>query len=128
MEAFELYLYRRILCIPWVQRVTNEEVLRRMGKQKGLTIKQRKTSCIGHVMRDGKYEFLRLIIEGKIQGNRSTFVWIRRLKKKNCIWNTVYTYETLNFFMHVSACSVNKLLLLQKTNNLKIPACHGASP
>lgn len=73
LEAFEMYLYRRILRISWVQRVTNEEVLRRMGKQKELllTIKHRKTSYIGHVMRGDKYEFLRLIIEGKIQGKRS---------------------------------------------------------
>lgn len=73
LEAFEMYLYRRVLRISWVQKVTNEEVLRRMGKQKELllTIKQRKTRYIGHVMRGDRYEFLRLIIEGKIQGKRS---------------------------------------------------------
>jgi len=30
IEAFELWLYRRILKIPWTVRITNAEVLRRM--------------------------------------------------------------------------------------------------
>lgn len=45
IEAFEMYLYRRMLRIAWVQRITNNEVLNRMQKQKELllTIKVRKT-------------------------------------------------------------------------------------
>lgn len=73
IDAFEMYIYRRILRISWVQRVTNVAVLNRMCKQKELmlTIKERKTRYIGHIMRGEKYELLRLIIEGKIQGKRS---------------------------------------------------------
>jgi len=33
IDAFEMYLCRRILLI-WVDRITNEEVLRRIGKGK----------------------------------------------------------------------------------------------
>jgi len=32
IEAFELWLYRRILKIPWTARITNAEVLKRMKK------------------------------------------------------------------------------------------------
>lgn len=73
LDAFEMYIYRRILRISWVQRVSNVEVLNRMRKQKELmlTIKERKTRYIGHIMRGKKYELLRLIIEGKVQGKRS---------------------------------------------------------
>ena len=73
IDAFEMYIYRRILRISWVQRITNEEVLNRMRKKKELllTIKIRKTRYIGHIMRGEKYELLRLIIEGKVQGKRS---------------------------------------------------------
>ena len=73
MNALELYFYRRMLRISWVQKVTNEEVLARMGKQRELllTFKERKTRYFGHVMRGDKYELLRLIIQGKIAGKRS---------------------------------------------------------
>lgn len=44
IEAFELWLYRRILKIPWIARITNAEVLRRMNKDTELvnTIKIKK--------------------------------------------------------------------------------------
>lgn len=44
IEAFEMWCYRRKLRIPWVDKVSNEEVLRRMNKSKetGNTIKKRK--------------------------------------------------------------------------------------
>ena len=73
IQAFEMYLYRRLLRIPWILKVSNDEVLRRMEKQRELllTIKQRKTQYLGHVMRGKKYQLLQLIIEGKIQGKRS---------------------------------------------------------
>ncbi|CAI6350836.1 unnamed protein product [Macrosiphum euphorbiae] len=34
LDAFELWLYRRILRISWTEKITNIEVLRRMGKEK----------------------------------------------------------------------------------------------
>lgn len=73
IEAFEMYIYRRILRIPWTKRITNAEVLQRMNTNKELllTLKERKIEYFGHVMRGNKYEILRLIIEGKIQGKRS---------------------------------------------------------
>ena len=45
IEAFEMWTYRRLLSIPWTDRVTNEEVLRRMKKQRELltNIMKRKT-------------------------------------------------------------------------------------
>lgn len=74
MNAFDMFINRRILRIPWIQKVTNDEVLQRMGKQKELldtTIKERKMQYLGHVLRGERYELLRLIMEGKVQGKRS---------------------------------------------------------
>ena len=34
IDAFEMYIYRRLLRIPWVLKISNEEVLHRMKKQK----------------------------------------------------------------------------------------------
>ncbi|KMQ86439.1 endonuclease-reverse transcriptase [Lasius niger] len=44
LEAFEMWVYRRILRISWTQHIYNEEVFRRMGKEKEgvFMIKRRK--------------------------------------------------------------------------------------
>lgn len=67
LDAFEMYLYRRMLRISWVQRITNLEVLERMEKSKELMliVKEKKTTYTGHIMRSERYELLRLIIDGK---------------------------------------------------------------
>ena len=31
LDAFEMWIYRRLLKISWTEKITNEEVLRRMG-------------------------------------------------------------------------------------------------
>lgn len=97
IEAFEMYLYRRILKISWTQRITNIEVLNRMQKQKELlyTIKKRKIQYIGHIMRGDKYEILRLIIEGKIEGKRSIGrrqnSWLKDLRRwLNCTSGDIF--------------------------------------
>lgn len=50
LEAFEMWLYRRILRISWTEKVTNVEVMNRMGKEKEVlaTIKRRKLEYFGH--------------------------------------------------------------------------------
>lgn len=91
IEAFEMWMYRRILRISWTERVTNVEVLRRMQKEKELilTIKKRKLQYLGHVMRGDKYQLLQLIIQGKIMGKRSIGrrrnSWLKNLREwYNC--------------------------------------------
>ena len=84
ISAFEMYLYRRILRISWMDRVTNEEVLRRMDKNKGLltTIK---------IMKCGRYQILRLTIEGKIEAKRSVGRIQNSLdeKLKEIVWQNI---------------------------------------
>lgn len=72
IEAFAMYLYRRILKI-WTQRVTNIAVLDRLNQQKELlfNVKKRKALYLVHIMRGDRYGLLKLIIEEKIQGKRS---------------------------------------------------------
>jgi len=71
-EVFELWAYRRMLRISWVDRITNDEVLRRMRKQKQVlnTIKVRKLQYWGHVMRGDRYGLLQVIKQGKIHEQR----------------------------------------------------------
>ncbi|MDK1801117.1 hypothetical protein LRR74_28510, partial [Klebsiella pneumoniae] len=87
LEAFEMWTYRRILRISWVSRITNKEVLRRMGKEKEIidTVKIRKLQYLGHVMRGERYTLLQTIIQGKIQGKRSIgrrrISWLNNLRQ-----------------------------------------------
>lgn len=72
LEAFEMWILRRLLKIPWTAHVTNEEVLRRAQCDRELLhiIKQRKTAYLGHIVRGSRYDILKLIMEGKIEGKR----------------------------------------------------------
>lgn len=86
LEAFEMWLYRRMLRISWTQHITNQAVLNTINRDQELltTIKKRKTSYLGHIMRNDKYNLLRLIIEGKIEGRRGvgrrTMSWLRNIR------------------------------------------------
>ena len=86
LEAFEMWCYRRVWRISWTERVTNEEVLRRMGVSCEIvnTIKRRKLEYLGHIMRGPKYALLQLIVQGKISGKRSIgrrrASWLKNLR------------------------------------------------
>ena len=70
VEAFEMWCYRRMMKIKWIDRVSNEEVLRRVEEKRSLlkTLKRRRDILIGHIMRhDG---LMKTIIEGQVNGKR----------------------------------------------------------
>lgn len=96
-ETFEMWIYRRLLKISWTQRITNETVLQRMGQDRELLIdiKKRKTSYLGHIYRGRNYEFLRLIMEGKIEGRRGPgrrkCSWLRNVRD----WTGLDTHSLL---------------------------------
>lgn len=87
IEAFEMWCYRRMLRISWVDKITNQEVLHRMNKDTEITktIKKRKLEYLGHVLRGDRYKILKLIIQGKIKGKRSIgrrrISWLRNLRE-----------------------------------------------
>lgn len=96
LEAFEMWCYRRILRISWVDRVTNVEVLRRMGKECEIlmTVKTKKLEYLGHVMRNQeRYGLLQLILQGKVNGKRGPgrrrISWLQNLRK----WYNTTTTE-----------------------------------
>ena len=86
LEAFEMWIHRRILRIAWTDKVSNSEVLRRAKTERELLrcIKVRKLSYLGHVMRGERFNLLRLIIEGKIEGRRGVgrrqMSWLRNIR------------------------------------------------
>ena len=70
IEAMEMWLWRRMEGVRWEDRVTNEEVLKRVGEKRQVIreIKKRKANWLGHVMR--RDCLLRDAIEGTVEGKR----------------------------------------------------------
>ena len=70
-----------------MDKVINHEVLRRIKKNTELiiTIKIRKLSYFGHIMRNPKYQFAQLVIQGKIAGRRGPGIrrtsWLKNLRQ-----------------------------------------------
>ena len=71
LEAFETWLYRRMLRISWNDMVTNEEVYSRMNIKQLLLVDivRRQMSFLGHVLR--KEEMEHLVITGFVDGKRA---------------------------------------------------------
>lgn len=87
LESFEMWVFRRILRVPWTDKIRNEEILRRMNTDRELltSIKRRKTAYLGHVLRNKKYTLIQLIIKGKIEGKRGPgrrqITWLRNIRQ-----------------------------------------------
>ena len=94
IEAFEMWMYRRMLKISWTDHITNEEVLRRMNKERELlvTVKKRKACYLGHIFRSEKYNLLQLIVQGKVEGRRGIgrrrISWMKNLREWLNVNNT----------------------------------------
>ena len=83
IDAMEMWCLRKTLRISYLDRVSNEEVLRRAGLKKHLCnhIWKGQASFFGHVMRRGKLEHL--VATGGIEGNRSR--GMQREKITDCL-------------------------------------------
>jgi exonuclease III len=70
LEAFEMWMWRRMLKISWKDKVSNVKVLERIGETRTLMdrIRIRKRNWIGHVLRGDS--LLKDIIEGTVSGER----------------------------------------------------------
>ena len=82
-----MWCYRRILKISWRDRITNVEVLRRVGETETKiyrNICRRKLKFAGHVIRGSSGEMAKNIIEGTVEGKRSRGrqrkTWIKDIK------------------------------------------------
>src|SRR3984885_14147392 len=71
IEAFEMWIWRRMERISWMEHITNKEVLRRVGEKRALirTIRERQRRWIGHTLRGDS--ILRTILEEKMEGKRT---------------------------------------------------------
>lgn len=93
-----MWLYRRILRVPWTAHVPNIEILRRMKKEKEVlpTVKARKIQYLGQIMRNtSRYHLLQTILQGKIPGKRSVgrrrISWLKNIRS----WTSKTSTELL---------------------------------
>jgi hypothetical protein len=70
LESLEMWCWRRMEKIKWMDRINNEAVLHRVKKERNIlhTIRQRKANGIGHILH--RNCLLSHIIEGKIRRTR----------------------------------------------------------
>ena len=70
LQAFEMWIWRRLENISWEPKIRNEEVMRRVKENRCLikTINRRQKNWIGHILRgDG---LLRDVMEGRMMRKR----------------------------------------------------------
>ncbi|CAG9826955.1 unnamed protein product [Diabrotica balteata] len=87
-EAFEMWLYHRMLRISWIQHISNRQVLNRVGQGEGeliKMIKKSKLAYLGHIIRGSRYRIIQLILNGNIDGKRGIgrkkYSWLRNLRQ-----------------------------------------------
>ena len=70
LEAFEMWLWRKIEGIKWQDHITNKEVFNKVGKKRSQinTITRRQKNWIGHVLRGNN--LLKELIEGQLYGKK----------------------------------------------------------
>ena len=70
LNAFEMWVWRRMGKVSWMDKRTNEQVLSSMDEKRSLikTTWDRKKNWIGHVVTgDG---LVKLVLEGRMEGKR----------------------------------------------------------
>src|SRR5260221_90163 len=67
LEAFEMWVWKRILKISWTEHKTNEEVLNMVNEERKLmeTIRKRQKNWIGR-----RGSLLTTVLDGRIQGKK----------------------------------------------------------
>jgi hypothetical protein len=82
VQSFEMWCWRRMEKISWIDHVRNEEVLHRVNEQMNTLheISKRKANWIGHILR--RNCLLKQVIEGKIKGEMEVTRRRGRRRKK----------------------------------------------
>ena len=98
INAFEQWCYRRLLKIKWMDKISNEEVLRRMNEDEMClyrSIQKQKMAFTGHVLRGSSGEDALQILEGKLEATaakgRPRRMWLDDIKQ----WTLLNTYEDI---------------------------------
>ena len=88
INAFEQWCYRRLLKIKWTDKISNEEVLRRIKEDEMCmykSIQKQKLAFTGHILRGSSGKDAIQILEGKLEANtaqgRPRRMWLDDIKE-----------------------------------------------
>nr|CAH7712303.1 unnamed protein product [Callosobruchus chinensis] len=117
IEAFEMWTRTRMLKISWMEHVRNDGVLRMAGLEDQELfehIKKRKISYLGHIIRGERYEFQRLILQGKIEGGR------RGIGRKKLFWfRNILQWTGISDFQSIQEAARNRIIIMTWKNALR---------
>jgi len=72
LEAFEIWIWKRMMKVPWTEYKTNEEILQTVETEREMeimdTVRSRQKGWLGHILRHDS--LLRITLEGQIQGKK----------------------------------------------------------
>jgi len=70
LEAFEVWIWRRMMKVSWTEHKTNEEILQMVDTEREMmdTLRSRQKRWLGHILRHDS--LLTITLEGRIQGKR----------------------------------------------------------
>ena len=73
IEAFEMWCWRKLLCIPWTARRTNESIRHEIGERDPLfnMVVRHKLQYFGHIARREGENLEKDIMFGKVKGKRN---------------------------------------------------------
>ena len=103
-----MWFLRRMMRIPWADKLTNEEVLQRAGVERKLIGEIRTRQFLGHVIRKDGLE--NLALTGKIEGKRSR-------GRKRMLWMTT---SSLNAWIAERGIRQQEVELIQKARNREL--------
>ena len=98
LKVTEMWFYRRMFKVLRTRKISNLQTLQTINKSRELftIITSRKSQYLGHVMRNDKYQLLKLILEGKIIGKRRPgrrlTSWLQNIKQ----WTNTSTEKLLH--------------------------------
>ena len=75
LEAFEIWIWRRLMKVPWTEHKTNEEILKMVETEREImdTIRSRQKRWLGHILRHDSLLRVRITLEGQLQGGGRRF-------------------------------------------------------
>ena len=73
IQAAEMWFYRRLLCVKWTDKRTNESVLKELGVQRLMhsEISKRRLKYLGHANRNTKTDLMTTVLQGKVEAKRN---------------------------------------------------------
>jgi len=82
LQAFEMWVWRRMLKIRWTEKKTNDEVLEMVQEERSMVkrIQQQQHNWLGHILRGDS--LLKIALEGRMEGHRQR----GRQRKKLIDW------------------------------------------